>query len=679
MLYYKFIIECDNIEKIYKRSDTSESSGRINIDCQRLNEKQDYNVFFFVSEIGKKTITLCAAIGSKSKRDVSELARNFAAGLGFCVKSVDCNEILIRKFAQEAHYADRHGFIDDEDFTLVHVSLGPLRNCVSDRYSEELLEVELSYEEALKQAKSLHFGKSLVDEIDRIYADVPRGYFGHPVHYIIQSDDETACGNVAKFLARALFSVGRLKSRRLAIMKPSHSVRRSILDFDEPELFDMGLAKQLSSVQGGGALVTFPGKLVHETEVVNESQVDIKEFSQMINESRETTLSIVVLEKSDSKSAVLLQDSLHDMCFVTISDNVVLKDEAKQILKEKAEASGISDFESLFDALGDGDRGYYASDLERVFLKWNEGRLRNEIYTQYSAFYKPRVVAEEPKGDAFHDLNSLIGLKRAKEVIQQAIDFNKVNKLYASYGVPLANTAKHMVFTGNPGTAKTTVARLFAQIMKDNGILAKGNLIEVGRSDLVGKYVGWTAQIVEQAFNRAKGSVLFIDEAYSLCEDRSGMYGDEAINTIVQLMENRRDDTIVILAGYPDKMEALLDKNPGLRSRIAFYVNFDDYSCDELISILHLMADNKNRILAEGVDERVRAIIKQNIGKRDFGNGRFIRNLFEQALMRQASRLVALDRCDFDATGLKTLNADDFGKVEYFTRSATRREIGFAC
>ena len=129
----------------------------------------------------------------------------------------------------------------------------------------------------------------------------------------------------------------------------------------------------------------------------------------------------------------------------------------------------------------------------------------------------------------------------------------------------------HMVFTGNPGTAKTTVARLFARILKENGVLSKGDLIECGRSDLVGKYVGWTAVQVKNMFKKAKGSVLFIDEAYSLCDDRSGSYGDEAINTIVQEMENNRDDMVVIFAGYPKEMNDFLDRNPGLRSRIAFH------------------------------------------------------------------------------------------------------------
>lgn len=679
MLYYKFTIESENINTVYDRTDNADSSAKINMECQRLNDKQDYNVCFFVSEIGLKTITLCAAIGSKNKRDVIEMAKAFVSELGFTVKKIEGNEIPIKKFAQEAHRADRHNFIDDEDVTLTCLSLGPLHKCMNDQFSEEMIEYKLTYEEALSSAKDLHFGTSLLEEIERIYADVPHGYFGHPVHYIIKSDDEITCKEVAELLVRALISVGRLKSRRFTIMKPSKSRHHNILDIDEPESFDVNLAKIVSSRQGGGAFISFPGRLVHEVELINSSQTDAKEFAEMIDESREDTLFITVLDKSEDKSIELLENTLQDMCFITISDNVIFKDEALTILMDMAKEKGIENCESLLTDFEDKSQGYFIADLERIFKKWNENRLRKEIYTQYRDFYKPRVIAEKPKGDAYSDLNSLIGLNKAKEVIQQALDFNKVSKLYSEAGIPNINVARHMVFTGNPGTAKTTVARLFAQILKDNGILSAGKLIEVGRQDLVGKYVGWTAPLVEQAFNKAKGSVLFIDEAYSLCEDRGGMYGDEAINTIVQLMENRRDDTIVILAGYPDKMEDLLSKNPGLRSRIAFHINFDDYSTEDLIKILHLMANEKKRKLSEDVDERVRAIISKEIGNKDFGNGRFIRNLFEQAMMRQASRIVLSSDSKPDKEILSLLNADDFGNPDDFKTTKTRKDIGFAC
>ncbi|MBQ0070722.1 MAG: AAA family ATPase, partial [Spirochaetales bacterium] len=249
-----------------------------------------------------------------------------------------------------------------------------------------------------------------------------------------------------------------------------------------------------------------------------------------------------------------------------------------------------------------------------------------------------------------------------------------------SRGLKTVKPSRHMVFYRSPGTPKPTVARLFAQIMRENQVLPVGDLVEVGRNDLVGKYVGWTAKCVEDAFKRAKGSVLFIDEAYSLCEDKGGMYGDEAINTIVQMMENCRDNIIVIFAGYKDRMEEFLDRNPGLRSRIAFHVPFEDYTEDELKAILTLMVKEKGMHLSKGVEEKAFEIFREAIGHKDFGNGRFVRNIFERACMKQASRICS--RPDMDTLSdfeLQTLSPEDFVLPEEFTSKKAKRTIGFAC
>ena len=233
----------------------------------------------------------------------------------------------------------------------------------------------------------------------------------------------------------------------------------------------------------------------------------------------------------------------------------------------------------------------------------------------------------------------------------------------------------HMMFTGSPGTAKTTVARLFARIMRENELLSVGRLYEVGRADLVGKYVGWTAQKVESKFNEAMGSVLFIDEAYSLVDDRDGGYGDEAISTIVAEMENRREDLVVIFAGYPEKMETFLRKNPGLRSRIAFHVPFSDYSTEELFQILVLTAKNQSLTLDGGVRDKVMPILSAASREPDCGNGRFVRSLVEQARMKQAGRLLAMDIDKITTKQATTLIADDF-EIPAVKRAQIQR-IGF--
>ena len=282
------------------------------------------------------------------------------------------------------------------------------------------------------------------------------------------------------------------------------------------------------------------------------------------------------------------------------------------------------------------------------------------------------VCSVRPLGDLLDDM---IGLADAKKVMQKALNYSKMQKLFEEKGVKRDRPAMHMVFTGNPGTAKTTVARLFARIMKENGLLSKGQLIEVGRADLVGKYVGWTAPTVKSKFKAALGGVLFIDEAYSLVEDRDGLYGDEAINTIVQEMENHRDDVVVIFAGYPDKMEGFLQKNPGLRSRIAFHVPFADYSSEELCCIAKLIGKNKGLSFSEDAVVKLETIFDLARQQNDFGNGRYVRNILEQARMSQATRLMEADFDSITTEDVVTIKAEDIAEPK--AKPQEKRRIGF--
>ena len=270
----------------------------------------------------------------------------------------------------------------------------------------------------------------------------------------------------------------------------------------------------------------------------------------------------------------------------------------------------------------------------------------------------------------------MIGLDEAKRVIYQALNYYKAQKLFADKGMKTDHPAMHMIFTGNPGTAKTTVARLFAKIMKENDLLSKGNLVEVGRGDLVGKYVGWTAPTIQKKFKEAQGSVLFIDEAYSLVDDRNGSFGGEAINTIVQEMENHRDDVIVIFAGYPDKMEGFLQKNPGLRSRIAYHVPFDDYDTESLCEIAKLIAKQKGLKFTEEAFEKLSGLFDTARSENDFGNGRYVRNVIEKAKMAQATSLLTMN---FDSIGnedITTIIAEDIELPKASTKPKAK-QIGF--
>jgi SpoVK/Ycf46/Vps4 family AAA+-type ATPase len=234
-----------------------------------------------------------------------------------------------------------------------------------------------------------------------------------------------------------------------------------------------------------------------------------------------------------------------------------------------------------------------------------------------------------------------------------------------------------MIFTGKPGSCKTTVARLLAKTLKEEGVLETGEFVECGRADLTARYVGWTDKTVRAKFRQANGGILFIDEAYSLVEE-DGYYGDEAINTIVQEMENHREDVIVIFAGYPDKMQRFLEKNEGLRSRIAFHVSFPDYNADELMRIFAKMLEDRGMKTTGAAKEKVLGYCKMVVTQENFGNGRFVRNLIEQAVMKQSSRL--FDRYKgrvIPKDRLLMLETEDF-EIENMIPSKQRtRKIGF--
>ena len=272
-------------------------------------------------------------------------------------------------------------------------------------------------------------------------------------------------------------------------------------------------------------------------------------------------------------------------------------------------------------------------------------------------------------------LDELIGLKEVKQQIRKIAAFAKMKRAMSERGGKKMSVALNMEFIGNPGTAKTTVARISAGIFHEIGLLPGRDMIEVGRADLIGKYEGQTAAKVKEVFLDAKGKMLFIDEAYSLTECWEGAYGDEAINTIVQEMENNREDTIVVFAGYPDKMKAFFDRNPGLRSRVPFSVRFDNYSTDEMVKIAELEAKKKGfRIAAEAV-EKVTAICGMAVDNNEAGNGRFCRNLVEGAVLEYALR-------NYDGTEEPEdkdfiLEAEDFAVPDNLKESADLFTIGF--
>ena len=281
-------------------------------------------------------------------------------------------------------------------------------------------------------------------------------------------------------------------------------------------------------------------------------------------------------------------------------------------------------------------------------------------------------------GEARKEFEEMVGLGNVKEIIRKVIANAKLNKYCMEKKIPRDRVSLHMTFTGNPGTAKTTVARLFAQIMMDENILDTGVFVECGRADLIGTHVGETAPLVRKKFREAQGGVLFIDEAYSLCDAKEHSYGDEAINTIVQEMENNRDTVVVIFAGYPKPMQEFLERNPGMKSRIAFNVPFEDYSVDELCDITKLMLSKKCYTITDVAMEKLRAVYEGVCGNEDYGNGRFVRKMLEEAEMNLAQRLFDVPEDEITPELITTIEECDIpGHKE--EKIVVKPPIGFSC
>ena len=249
---------------------------------------------------------------------------------------------------------------------------------------------------------------------------------------------------------------------------------------------------------------------------------------------------------------------------------------------------------------------------------------------------------EDATGNPTAELNSLIGLESVKKDVTSLSNFIKMKQMRESKGLKAPSISYHCVFTGNPGTGKTTVARILASIFKDLGILKRGHLVETDRSGLVAEYVGQTAVKTNKIIDSALDGVLFIDEAYTLVGGQND-YGMEAIATLLKRMEDDRDRLIVILAGYPDEMENFINSNPGLRSRFNRYIFFPDYSSTELHEIFHFNVIKNEYDMTADADEYLKKKLDHVVQnkRKDFGNARYVRNYFESAIEHQANRLAS--------------------------------------
>ena len=293
-------------------------------------------------------------------------------------------------------------------------------------------------------------------------------------------------------------------------------------------------------------------------------------------------------------------------------------------------------------------------DVIQQMTRSNLNHLADDLWGTPSAPAKAPEKQQEPQPeeqtetppenieDLKKELAGYIGLETVKKEVETLINLVTIQKLRRENGLPVKDLSLHMVFSGNPGTGKTMIARLMARIFKSLGILSKGQLVEVDRSGLVAGYVGQTAIKTSEVIEKAKGGVLFIDEAYALTNRGGNDYGQEAVDTLLKAMEDHRDDLVVIVAGYIELMEEFVHSNPGLESRFNRFLHFPDYTVDEMMDIFAMRCEQSGYQLAEDAKETLRSrLTEESRDVKGFGNARGVRNLFEQAVTAQANRLAA--------------------------------------
>ena len=621
--------------------------------------------YCFLSEVDDEIATFGLIIADKG--NLVEFVEKYAKHIGMKVALSAPDEITLANMQNLLGGASRHGYLEDDDEILERFGMAKLGRRYSLDFGENLVNCKAKRDELFDSARKLFADKTLIPELERIYAGKKSSFVkGHPVHYFIETDDRDSRRDMCMLLLDALYANARLES-----------CRYSRIEFRHGQSFSRMAFESLYKIAEGGAIVInyLPSDDTEEDDTFEEQEI-IESICEMTKRYRNKVLTVICLPRECKRLKAQFCDCLGTMSFVEVREDSIAGANARDFLASLAKERHIRTDKNLFLTV-QAEKSYFVSELVAMFEEWYNEKLKRTVFPQYNTIATAGTSTKKGtvKGSAYDELSEMIGLTEAKAVIKKALNFYKMQRLYAEKGVKQDTPAMHMMFTGNPGTAKTTVARLFARIMKENGLLSRGQLIEVGRGELVGKYVGWTAQTVIEKFREASGGVLFIDEAYSLVDDRDGSFGDEAINTIVQEMENHREDVVVIFAGYSNKMKDFLDKNPGLRSRISFHIPFADYTSAELCRIAELLSQKNGMRIDASAVKKLEQIFDIAKNDSDFGNGRYVRKLFEQAKMNQATRLLEKNLDSITVDEITTITAEDIILPEV-KKSETRR-IGF--
>ncbi len=665
------------------------------------------NSGIYVCENGCDTVQLAVIIGDG--QNVQKIIEDFVRDVRTSDYAFHYEETTMGQamsMIEESNYESMYG---SESEIRAKFNIANFENRMYHWYGENLIK-SMKLEEIEETLRTCGVGKTMRPELERIRICGGVKFRGHPVQYLINTDSNKSRREICRTLLSTLYSKGRLTSKRYSYI----NFDRLDVEMIEDEV------DELYRVSNGGAVII----RINESDLQKSSGTFMlrKICSDLIKPYGGTVLTLLCIPTGCDDAEKIAREIVGTAGFVKLCEQRYDIKQAKIVLIKEAERVAATVDEGLFKELYSdkestncaGQKAYLLpgensekewtyKELKGIFEAWYALRLRENNFIQYTRGIDGNtdVLADDNNDTcgalgqgtnsgrgpgrnpnrpmtAMEEIDEMIGIEDAKKVIRQIVDFESARKKFSSGNRSWNRTSMHMVFTGNPGTAKTTVARLVAKALKENGVLANGTFVEAGRADLVAGYVGHTAKCVKSKFEEAKGGVLFIDEAYSLLDDRTGSFGDEAINTIVQEMENNRNDVVVIFAGYKDEIKKFLDRNPGLESRINYHVSFDDYSVDELMEISRYIANKNGLSLAPSAETELHLIYEKAHHDINFGNGRFVRNTIEKALVNHGCKLAQLESVDDDT--INTITGEDIAEVSRTLAEGSKpamNQIGF--
>jgi AAA+ superfamily predicted ATPase len=517
--------------------------------------------------------------------------------------------------------------------------------------TEKLLEDELVRE---GDFDLIEYAQPFENLINQIQVSNSPGFIGHCYHYVIIGKNRSEMSEVTRALTYHLYKTNRL-------LYPI--INRLNLNEQQFRMRDIDLYSVVDHAYGSVLLIDLTNT---DFEQINQRNIFLLR-TELLEAFMALSPKVLLVFWTDDEKNPLFKDFINmfdDMRFLKV-EPCLLDHENAMTLLEKMVKEDQLDFNDFKDLLSPSDPLLSVRDIERKFKQRFWWVLENQYYplpNLDNVFNSKRTKVVS--GQAMRELNGLIGLKEVKLQIDKLLNVSLWLKRFKDLNIPIEQFSKHMVFTGNPGTAKTTVARLVGQLFKEHGLLSRGHFNEVTRKDLIGEYVGQTAVKVHQLIQQSIGGVLFIDEAYSLYEDTKVSYVPEALGVIMAEMENHRDDLIIIFAGYPEEMEKFLDMNPGFRSRIGFYLKFEDYDKRQLNEMFQKIIIDKGFMLSGESIEMLDEFILYFQQKPNFGQGRTIRNLVEKVIIEHLYDLPE-DGDGLSAVYMRTIQNKSLVKVQF--------------